>query len=137
VDQIPYEYVPGAVPSSVFGGAYGVPTSPAHFGSFAAPGAAQPQVRNPLALRYLGGIFHDSTGESAYLDPGLAGQRALSAAPDAPTEVFARIPSQGPVPGQPSSGQSNSGQPNSGQQSPGQQGSGRPGSGRAGRPRVN
>jgi vancomycin resistance protein YoaR len=102
VDQTPYEYVPGLVPAATFGGPYGVPTQPAAFPGFPAQDpAAHDPFRHALALRYLGGIFHDSSGESSYLDPGsyaapqlLAAAPAPSAAPDAPTEQIARIPAQ-------------------------------------------
>jgi vancomycin resistance protein YoaR len=116
VDQTPYEYVPGLVPASAFGGAYGVPTQPAAFPGFAAQDSAQHDpARHALALRYLGGIFHDSSGESSYLDPGSFAARSLrgaselalgaapSAAPDAPTEQLARIPAQ-PAPHEPRHG---------------------------------
>jgi len=116
VDQTPYEYVPGLVPASAFGGAYGVPTQPAAFPGFAAQDAVQQDpARHALALRYLGGIFHDSSGESSYLDPGSFAARSLrgaselalgaapSAAPDAPTEQLARIPAQ-PAPHEPRHG---------------------------------
>lgn len=108
--QPPYEYVPGAVPSSTFGGPYGVPTQPAVFPGF---GANYPEGHDPsrhaLALRYLGGIFHNSSGESAYLDPGSPAARALRgpaapfaagpfAAPDAPTQQLAKIPAQAAAP---------------------------------------
>lgn len=113
VDQASYEYVPGVVPAATFGGPYGAPTQPAAFPGF---GAHDPYThdsythdpaRHALSLRYLGGIFHDSSGESSYLDPGSYAARALlasasvltapvepSAAPDAPTEQFTRIPAQ-------------------------------------------
>lgn len=112
--QPPYEYVPGAVPASTFGGPYGVPTQPAAFPGF---GGYYPEGHDPsrhaLALRYLGGIFHNSSGESAYLDPGSPAARALRgsasaptagpfagpfAAPDAPTQQLTKIPAQAPAP---------------------------------------
>ncbi|HXR73506.1 VanW family protein [Actinocrinis sp.] len=108
--QRPYEYVPGAVPASTFGGPYGVPTQPAVFPGF---GANSPEGHDPsrhaLALRYLGGIFHNSSGESAYLDPGSPAARALRgpaapfapgpfAAPDAPTQQLTKIPAQAAAP---------------------------------------
>jgi vancomycin resistance protein YoaR len=57
--------------------------------------------RHALALRYLGGIFHDSSGESSYLDPEDLDQGWIPSAfgavpPDAPTEQIARIPSDLP-----------------------------------------
>ena len=62
--QPPYEYVPGAVPAATFGGPYGVPTQPAVFPGF---GGYYPEGHDPsrhaLALRYLGGIFHNSSGD--------------------------------------------------------------------------
>jgi vancomycin resistance protein YoaR len=107
VDQTPYEYVPGLVPAATFGGAYGVPTQPAAFPGFAAQdNVQQDSARHALALRYLGGIFHDSSGESSYLDPDSFAARSLrgaselaltagpSAPPDAPTEQLTRIPAQ-------------------------------------------
>lgn len=107
--QRPYEYVPGAVPASTFGGPYGVPTQPAVFPGFGAnyPDGHDPS-RHALALRYLGGIFHNSSGESAYLDPGSPAARALRgpaapfagpfAAPDAPTQQLTKIPAQAAAP---------------------------------------
>ncbi len=107
VDQAPYEYVPGIVPAATFGGPYGVPTQPAAFPGFAARYAeTHDPSRHALALRYLGGIFHDSSGEASYVDPGaftragLAPAAALAAAPsvppDAPTETISRIPALDP-----------------------------------------
>ena len=110
--QPPYEYVPGAVPAATFGGPYGVPTQPAAFPGF---GGYYPEGHDPsrhaLALRYLGGIFHNSSGESAYLDPGSPAARALRgsaaaagpfaapfAAPDAPTQQLTKIPAQAAAP---------------------------------------
>lgn len=91
----PARYVPGAVPASTFGGAYGVPTQPASFPALthAAPALRDP-ARHALALRYLGGIFHDSSGESSYLDPGGIdpGALAFMQAAEAPTERIAKIP---------------------------------------------
>ncbi|HEU5356861.1 MAG TPA: VanW family protein [Actinocrinis sp.] len=109
--QPPYEYVPGAVPSSTFGGPYGVPTQPAVFPGFGGNSAeGHDPSRHALALRYLGGIFHNSSGESAYLDPGSPAARALRgpatglfagapfAAPDAPTQQLTKIPAQAAAP---------------------------------------
>lgn len=107
VDQASYsdEYVPGVV-TAAFGGPYGVPTRPAAFPGFGAHDPyAQDSARHALALRYLGGIFHDSSGESSYLDPDSYAVSTLpdttsalalgpSAAPDAPTEQLSRIPAQ-------------------------------------------
>jgi vancomycin resistance protein YoaR len=93
--RLPAQYVPGAVPAAAFGGAYGVPTQPA---SFRALTAAAPALRDParhaLALRYLGGIFHDSSGESSYLDPGGLDPGALAfvQAAEAPTEMLSKVP---------------------------------------------
>lgn len=104
--QPPHQYMPGAVASSGFGGTYGVPTQPAAFPGFGAPYAdGHDPSRHALALRYLGGIFHNSSGESAYLDPGSAAARALrepAAAlsggpftpPDAPTQQLAKVSAQ-------------------------------------------
>jgi vancomycin resistance protein YoaR len=108
-DYVP-DYVPGAVSPAVFGGPYGVPTHPAPFPGFAVPDTAgHDPARHALALRYLGGIFHDSSGHSSYLDPE---RLALSAgpepaaltappapvAPEAPTEMISRIPRQAASP---------------------------------------
>jgi vancomycin resistance protein YoaR len=96
---------PRPVPAEVFGGAYGVPTQQAPIGGMpdlADPfgqnlrGAAETH-RHALALRYLGGIFHDSSGESSYMDPEVLDRGWTPAAfgavpPDAPTEQLARIP---------------------------------------------
>ena len=95
---------PRPVPAEVFGGAYGVPTQQAPIGmpdpadAFGQNlrGAADPH-RHALALRYLGGIFHDSTGESSYMDPEVLDRAWIPSAfgavpPDAPTEQLARIP---------------------------------------------
>jgi vancomycin resistance protein YoaR len=122
-EQTPYEYVPGTVAAAAFGGPYGVPTYPAPFPGVAAhdTGPHDP-LRHALALRYLGGIFHDSSGEASYLDPGALRGRSpelqaaaggtgdpqlgdtallpagietmphLTAEPDAPTEQLVRIP---------------------------------------------
>jgi vancomycin resistance protein YoaR len=121
-EQTPYEYVPGAVAAAAFGGPYGAPTYPAPFPGVAAHDAGQHDpLRHALALRYLGGIFHDSSGVASYLDPGAirgqapelraaagtggpepGGTALLPAAvetapylaePDAPTEQLVRIPS--------------------------------------------
>lgn len=99
-DQAPYAYVPGGVPAAAFGGAYGVPTQPAAFRGFA---GRDPASREPghhaATLRYLGGIFHDSSGESSYLDPDSVAAHAPHAglaAPDAPTEPVPRIPAREP-----------------------------------------
>ena len=106
--------LPRPVPAEVFGGAYGVPTQQAPFGAVAEPadpfgqnqrgqrGLSDPN-RHALALRYLGGIFHDSSGESSYLDPEELDQGWIPSAfgaapPDAPTEQLARIPALLPVP---------------------------------------
>lgn len=106
VDQAPYEYVLGVVTAAAFGGRYGVPTLPAAFPGFSAQDPhTHDSARHALALRYLGGIFHDSTGESSYLDPDSYAARALHdstsalalapiAEPDAPTEQLRRIPAQ-------------------------------------------
>ena len=113
--------LPALSPSPDFGGRYGVPTQSTSFRTLSGAGpAAQDPARHALALRYLGGIFHDSTGESAYLEsdggpsgpsgsgypgPGAAsGALALfGAAADAPTEQFTRIraaePTRRPAPG--------------------------------------
>ena len=95
---------PRPVPAEVFGGAYGVPTQQAPIGmpdladAFGQNlrGAADPH-RHALALRYLGGIFHDSSGESSYMDPEVLDRAWIPSAfgavpPDAPTEQIARIP---------------------------------------------
>ena len=103
--------LPRPVPAAVFGGAYGVPTQhpplPAQLDSFGQSqrGQADPG-RHALALRYLGGIFHDSSGESSYLDPEELDQGWIpsafgSAPPDAPTEQIARIPALEPPSGAP------------------------------------
>ncbi|HWG25413.1 VanW family protein [Actinospica sp.] len=102
--------LPRPVPAEVFGGTYGVPTARAPFGGMLEPAdpfgyqrvVADPS-RHALALRYLGGIFHDSTGESSFLDPEEIDQGWIPSAfgtvpPDAPTEQIARIPAE-PVPG--------------------------------------
>jgi vancomycin resistance protein YoaR len=96
--------LPRPVPAEVFGGAYGVPTARAPFGGVLEPAdpfgyqrvVADPN-RHALALRYLGGIFHDSSGESSFLDPEEIDQGWIPSAfgsvpPDAPTEQIARIP---------------------------------------------
>jgi vancomycin resistance protein YoaR len=92
--------LPALSSTADFGGRYGVPTQPASFRTPAGGQSAQDPARHALALRYLGGIFHDSTGESAYLDAaadGLSapvaatGALALFGAADAPTEQFSRI----------------------------------------------
>src|SRR6185437_1592577 len=59
-----------------------------------------------LALRYLGGIFHDSSGGSSFLDPEEVDQGWIPSAlgavpPDAPTEQIARIPAPAPAPVRP------------------------------------
>jgi vancomycin resistance protein YoaR len=95
---------PRPVPAEVFGGAYGVPTQQAPIGmpdladAFGQNlrGTADPH-RHALALRYLGGIFHDSSGESSYMDPEVLDRGWIPSAfgavpPDAPTEQLARIP---------------------------------------------
>ncbi|MBR7827383.1 VanW family protein [Actinospica sp. MGRD01-02] len=102
---------PRPVPAEVFGGPYGVPTARAPFGGVPEPadpfghqrGIADPQ-RHALALRYLGGIFHDSSGESSFLDPDEIDQGWIPSAfgavpPDAPTEQIARITAELPTPG--------------------------------------
>ncbi|HET9170313.1 MAG TPA: VanW family protein [Actinospica sp.] len=99
---------PRPVPAEVFGGAYGVPTAPAPLGGVIEPadpfghqrGIADPH-RHALALRYLGGIFHDSSGESSFLDPEEIDQGWIPSAfgavpPDAPTEQIARITAELP-----------------------------------------
>lgn len=108
-DFVP-DYVPGAVSPAVFGGPYGVPTHPAPFPGFATPDAGgHDPARHALALRYLGGIFHDSSGRSSYLDPERlalpSGPQAAAltappapAAPEAPTELISRIPRQPAAP---------------------------------------
>jgi vancomycin resistance protein YoaR len=101
---------PRPVPAEVFGGAYGVPTARAPFGGVPEPADAfghqravtDPQ-RHALALRYLGGIFHDSSGESSFLDPEEIDQGWIPSAfgavpPDAPTEQIARISAELPPP---------------------------------------
>ena len=98
---------PRPVPAEVFGGAYGVPTAPAPFGGVPAdPFGNQRAIADPnrhaLALRYLGGIFHDSSGESSYLDPEELDQGWIPSAfgavpPDAPTVTMARIPADVPL----------------------------------------
>lgn len=101
---------PRPVPAEVFGGAYGVPTARAPFGGVPGPAdafghqraVADPQ-RHALALRYLGGIFHDSSGESSFLDPEEIDQGWIPSAfgavpPDAPTEQIARISAELPPP---------------------------------------
>ena len=101
---------PRPVPAEVFGGAYGVPTARAPFGGVLEPAdpfgqqrvVADPN-RHALALRYLGGIFHDSSGESSFLDPEELDQGWIPSAfgavpPDAPTEQIARIPAELPAP---------------------------------------
>jgi vancomycin resistance protein YoaR len=127
--------LPALSPSPDFGGRYGVPTQSASFRALSGAGpAAQDPARHALALRYLGGIFHDSTGESAYLEadggssgptgypgPGAAsGALALfGAAADAPTEQFTRIrtaeptrrATPGPGPDHASAGSARSGAP--------------------------
>lgn len=98
--------LPRPVPAEVFGGAYGVPTARAPFGGVLEPAdpfgyqrvVADPN-RHALALRYLGGIFHDSSGESSFLDPEEIDQGWIPSAfgtvpPDAPTEQIARIPAE-------------------------------------------
>ncbi|NUR61240.1 MAG: hypothetical protein HOV87_21650, partial [Catenulispora sp.] len=55
---VPGQYTPSA-PSSA-PGRYGVPTQ------FPGYDAAR---RSPVGMRYLGGIFHDSSGESSFYDP--------------------------------------------------------------------
>lgn len=102
--------LPRPVPAEVFGGAYGVPTQhpplpapAAHPFGQGPRGPADPN-RHALALRYLGGIFHDSSGESSYLDPeeldsGWIPSAFGAAPPDAPTEQIARIPALDPLAG--------------------------------------
>ncbi|WP_194912114.1 VanW family protein [Catenulispora rubra] len=53
---LPNQYGPSAPP----GGRYGVPTQ--------VPGYEAAR-RSPVGMRYLGGIFHDSSGESSFYDP--------------------------------------------------------------------
>jgi len=108
LSPVPY---PRPVPPEVFGGAYGVPTAPAPFGGVPAdPFGNQRAIADPnrhaLALRYLGGIFHDSSGESSYLDPEDLDQGWIPSAfgavpPDAPTVQMARIPADLPLAGSP------------------------------------
>ena len=108
LSPVPY---PRPVPAEVFGGAYGVPTAPAPFGGVPAdPFGNQRAIADPnrhaLALRYLGGIFHDSSGESSYLDPEDLDQGWIPSAfgavpPDAPTVQMARIPAELPLAGSP------------------------------------
>jgi vancomycin resistance protein YoaR len=98
---------PRPVPAEVFGGAYGVPTAQAPFGGvpvdpFGNQRAIADPNRHALALRYLGGIFHDSSGESSYLDPEDLDQGWIPSAfgavpPDAPTVQMARIPADLPL----------------------------------------
>ena len=105
-DQAPTVSFPRPVPAEVFGGAYGVPTQqaplpvgPNRMAPFGQPGGPGDPARHALALRYLGGIFHDSTGESSYLDPEQVDHGWIPSAlgavpPDAPTEQIARIPAE-------------------------------------------
>lgn len=99
---------PRAVPAEAFGGTYGVPTARAPFGGVLEPvdpfghqrAVADPN-RHALALRYLGGIFHDSSGESSFMDPEELDQGWIPSAfgavpPDAPTEQIARIDAELP-----------------------------------------
>ena len=99
---------PRSVPAEAFGGAYGVPTARAPFGGVPEPAdpfghqrAFADPNRHALALRYLGGIFHDSSGESSFLDPEEIDQGWIPSAfgavpPDAPTEQIARITAELP-----------------------------------------
>uniref|UniRef100_UPI00189180A7 peptidoglycan binding domain-containing protein n=1 Tax=Catenulispora pinisilvae TaxID=2705253 RepID=UPI00189180A7 len=59
---MPGQYAPSA-PSSgpAAAGRYGVPTQ--------VPGYDAAARRSPVGMRYLGGIFHDSSGESSFYDP--------------------------------------------------------------------
>lgn len=112
-DLAPTVTFPRVVPSEVFGGAYGVPTQQAPFP--VAPNRRAPfgqgadpadPARHSLALRYLGGIFHDSSGGSSFLDPEEVDQGWIPSAlgavpPDAPTEQIARIPAPAPAPVRP------------------------------------
>lgn len=54
--MVPGQYQPSAPPA----GRYGVPTQ--------VPGYDAAR-RSPVGMRYLGGIFHDSSGESSFYDP--------------------------------------------------------------------
>ena len=54
--MMPGQYTPSAPPA----GRYGVPTQ--------VPGYDAAR-RSPVGMRYLGGIFHDSSGESSFYDP--------------------------------------------------------------------
>jgi hypothetical protein len=84
-----------------------VPTAQAPFGGvpvdpFGNQRAIADPNRHALALRYLGGIFHDSSGESSYLDPEDLDQGWIPSAfgavpPDAPTVQMARIPADLPL----------------------------------------
>jgi len=100
-------FVPRPVSAEAFGGVYGVPTAQLPFGGVPAdPFGHQRAIADPnrhaLALRYLGGIFHDSSGESSYLDPEELDQGWIPSAfgavpPDAPTVTMARIPADLPL----------------------------------------
>jgi vancomycin resistance protein YoaR len=104
-DPAPTVTFPRPVPAAMFGGAYGVPTqqapfpmAPGRLAPFGQPAETADTARHALALRYLGGIFHDSSGESSFLDPEELDQGWIPSAfgaapPDAPTERIARIPS--------------------------------------------
>ncbi|MBR7837175.1 VanW family protein, partial [Actinospica durhamensis] len=105
-DLTPTVSFPRPVPAEVFGGAYGVPTQQAplpvaanRLAPFGRPADPADPARHALALRYLGGIFHDSSGESSYLDPEEVDHGWIPSAlgavpPDAPTEQLARIPAE-------------------------------------------
>jgi vancomycin resistance protein YoaR len=55
------------------GGRYGVPTRPPGYDA-----AFEAARRSPVGMRYLGGIFHDSSGESSFYDPETAALVPLS-----------------------------------------------------------
>ena len=105
-DLTPTVSFPRPVPAEVFGGAYGVPTQQAplpvaahRLAPFGRPADPADPARHALALRYLGGIFHDSSGESSYLDPEEVDHDWIPSAlgaipPDAPTEQLARVPAE-------------------------------------------
>lgn len=161
-EAVPYEYVPGTVAAAAFGGPYGVPTHPAPYPGVAQDPSAHDPFRHALALRYLGGIFHDSTGEASYLDPDairgrvteleaaatapgpadtdLTRTAVLEAASDAPTERLLRIPAP-TKPGDPpprsrasraGAGKSGLGRSGAGRSGTGRSGAGRSGAGRSG-----
>jgi vancomycin resistance protein YoaR len=115
-DLAPTVSFPRPVPAEMFGGSYGVPTqraplpvAPGRLAPFGRPAGPADPARHALALRYLGGIFHDSSGESSFLDPEEVDQGWIPSAfgaapPDAPTERIARVPAAAePVRGRPDS----------------------------------